>query len=106
MNSQHIIYQKQQSASHPAALERLLNCYSIGIRAAVQQDTAKATEVLDLLERSLDPSADPSVTLSLRGIYHECREQLQAKNWALYAEHLERLKGLWIAKQRLQQSTL
>ena len=54
LNKQHTTYQKQQRTSHPAALERLLECYHVGIRAAVQKDVTKATEVLDLLERSLD----------------------------------------------------
>lgn len=106
MKSQHTSYQKQQVTSHAAALERLLECYNIGIRAAVQQDAVKATEVIDLLEHSLDASSDPSIALSLRGIYHDCRQQLQAKNWGHYAENLERLKGLWIAKKRVQQATL
>jgi hypothetical protein len=106
LNSQHTIYQKQQCASHPAALQRLLDCYSIGIRSAVQKDATKALEVIDLLERSLDASGDPSIALSLRGIYHDCRQHVETKDWALYAEHLERLKGLWTAKQRLQQATI
>lgn len=106
MNSQHTTYQKQQRSSHPAALERLLECYHVGIRAAVEKDATKATEVLDLLERSLDASGDPSIALSLRGIYHDCRRLLESEDWAHYAENLERLKGLWTAKQRVQQAML
>jgi flagellin-specific chaperone FliS len=106
LNKQHTTYQKQQLTSYSAALERLLECYNIGIRAAVQKDVTKATEVLDLLERSLDASGDPSIALSLRGIYHDCRRLLESEDWAHYAENLERLKGLWTAKERVQQAML
>jgi hypothetical protein len=106
LNKQHTAYQRQLRTSHPAALERLLECYNIGIRAAVQRDATKATEVLDLLERSLDASGDPSIALSLRGIYHDCRCLLENDDWAHFAENLERLKGLWTAKQRVQQATI
>lgn len=106
MKNQHTTYQKQQYASHSTALEQLLELYRIGILAAVKKDAAKAVEVLDRLEHSIDPSADPCIALSLRGIYHDCRRQLKTENWAVYAENLERLRGLWIAKKRVQQATL
>ena len=79
---------------------------SANTSSAVQRDATKATEVLDLLERSLDASGDPSIALSLRGIYHDCRCLLENDDWAHFAENLERLKGLWTAKQRVQQATI
>ena len=106
LNNHHTTYQTQQSSSHPAALDRLLTCYNIGIRAAIQQDTSLATEVIDVLERSINPHSDMNIALSLRGIYDECRQLIQTEDWAHYAENLERLKGLWIAKHRVQQATI
>lgn len=106
LKNKHATYAQQQDASNHAALARLLECYDIGIQAAVKKDAEKANAVLALLESSLDSSLEPAIALSLRGIYQTCRQHIADHNWADYAENLERLKGLWQANQKIIQATI
>lgn len=99
-------YKEAQDSTPEAAFERLLATYDVAIAAAIHKNRDHALHAITLLEKTIDSGANPEMALSLQGIYAECRNALEDEKWAQFAEMIERLKGLWTAKFRLDQATV
>ena len=99
-------YKEAQDSTPAAAFERLIATYDVAINTAINKDRELALQVVTMLEKTLRADINPEITLSLLGIYSDCRTALKNEEWAHFAEMIEQLKGLWTAKFRLEQATI
>jgi hypothetical protein len=106
MNKALSAYQRSQRDTPSADFERLKATYEAAVLAAIHKDTQQAKKSLALLEAMIHPDTRPEIALSLQAIYADCSELLENEDWANFAESMEKLKGLWIARSRLDRAML
>lgn len=94
-------YEKNQQSTNEDAFQRLITTYDIAILAGIKRDKERAAHALALLHSTIDPEPNPELALSLSGIYHDCSLYLEDDNFAAYTEAMERLKGIWLAYNKL-----
>lgn len=99
-------YKEAQDSTPAAAFKRLIATYDVAINAAINKDRELALQVITMLEKTLRTDINPEIALSLQAVYFHCRTAIKNEEWADFAELIERLKGLWIAKFRLDQATI
>lgn len=94
-------YEKNQQSTNRESFQRLIATYNIAIEAGIRRDQDRAKHALALLESTVDPEPNPELALSLRSIYADCSSHLDDGNFAAFTESMERLKGLWLAYEKL-----
>ncbi|MEX0322905.1 MAG: hypothetical protein AB3N63_12150 [Puniceicoccaceae bacterium] len=94
-------YSKAQSESKEAAGQRLVRVYELAIGAAQEQNSQGVRYCLSLLRHTLDPSSSPEVVLTQSQLYNDCEEILNNEDYPQLLNILEYLKGLWVARMRV-----
>lgn len=97
-----VTYKNAADQTPEAAYKRLIETYEIAIRAGVEKNTDLAQQAITLLASTIDPTPNPDLAISLRGVYTDCERFIEAEDWANYCEYLERLKGLWSAYNQVR----
>ena len=85
-----------------AAAERLLEVYTIAIDANVSGDQETVRHALALLKRTLQPEADPILASQLAQLYTTAETAVEQNRRDVVAEILEKLRGLWTARLRIE----
>ena len=91
-----------QAANRDAAIQRLLELYSIAIEANASGDQETLAHSLALLKKTLNPKANPALARELAALYTTAAQAAQNQQPALVAEILERLRGYWVARARIE----
>jgi hypothetical protein len=96
-------YQTQpQAANRDASVRRLLEVYSIAIEANARGDQETLAHSLALLRNTLNPDANPSLAHELSALYTSVEQAALNQQPELAAEILERLRGFWVARERIE----
>jgi hypothetical protein len=96
-------YQAQeQVANQDAAIQRLLELYSIAIEANASGEQETLAHSLALLKKTLNPNANPALAGELAALYTAAEKAAKNKQPARAAEILETLRGFWIARTRIE----
>ena len=94
-------YSKSRNDSPEAAGQRLIRVYELAIDAARRENAWGVRHCLGLLRHTLDPAADPNIALTLSELYTDCEQIIALKDFGQLMEILEHVKGLWIARMKL-----
>jgi flagellin-specific chaperone FliS len=96
-------YQAQaQTTNRDAAVQRLLDVYTIAIEANASGDQETLAHSLALLQKTLNPEANPTLARELAALYTRVEQAAQNQQPAVVAEILERLRGYWVARDRIE----
>lgn len=94
-------YSKSQNDSQEAAGQRLVRVYELAIESARQKNDQGVRYCLSLLRHTLDPSSNPEVVLTQSQLYNDCEKILNREDYPKLMEVLEHIKGLWVARMRV-----
>jgi hypothetical protein len=85
-----------------AAVERMLEVYTVAIDANARGDKETTRHALALLKSTLRPEADLLLANRLAALYETAEASVEENRPEIAAEILEHLLGLWTARLRIE----
>jgi hypothetical protein len=84
------------SSGRTGALRRIVAGYDAALAACTRRDAATLDAVLDLMQRSLNFGAWPSLGLVLYAQYHTCRRHAEGGEFLEAGRILAKLRSAWM----------
>lgn len=94
-------YQSVAGEAPDAAANRLLKAYDLAIQAAISHNSEGVLYCTQMLRSAIRAEVAPDLALSLTALYSDIETAAADKDFAAAAELLETMRGMWMARIKL-----